>query len=1484
MNSADSPSPADLASIAAQGGTPHTPHSPDAAQTSLDTEESRETGTDPESAGMGQNASSPTSQQLERLQQQLKESIARAEAGSVRSRRGSHGDGEGSDDDSLYMVPRRGRSRSTSHGVRNARPDTHEDAKGKVRPRPASTIATSSSAWARQLSSVTFPPRKSVESLRSLSGTSSLQHDAPASLSTVDASSTSNAASIASTSPRERNPAVRGTSASPKFGRRSPKPSPTPSFRHSLRLPFLPSIPASPLPPILSPGLTRSASSPPILPAIPLTASLSPTLELTPPTAGLSPAPETWPLDGVSDTSVVPTQRYHRPPNTSASAPNLTLLASAPIAGASTTTLAMPIDAVFPPPAHDSLTFGPDVLAVDLPPVSSPVDDKVPNRSQRDEKRYHALVELVETETGYLEHLRALVKVYFQTLPFLTLLSTFEVEAVVRNAEALLELHERISDRLEEVDRQLNWRGDRHGEASDAGDADKSERVHKATHRIAKVFSDELPNFHLYNDFCARHAEALDVTRRLAHRPEWEAYERQCALRVASQGDITPLASRTNSATTSPFFPTVPLPPISTSLPSSASQRSHSVSPSPTTSPSQSTATLPLSSSVPAPSSTSASRSRAKLRFADFAIAPVQRIMRYPLVLGSLAKYCEGEPDEHGQDEVQTALAGMKTVAEGVDAAKREREGEIRTRIVASRMEFQATVSVAFCDILGPTILVGALHVLHRSTLVEPLRVKYYGCFLYKSHLILAKIKKRASYEPREWLPLRLFDITSLEEGHGLLSQSIRLVSQDHVLELGALCPAEKAIWLDRLLTAQAEARRVWNDQPRDADGKATLFDETLISSVSPVPPSTTTTPRKAHQRSSSSVSVTSVLAAAASTPSTSSNSPFIAQDEPLPALPADSALLASAPPLASINSNTTPTLSNRSRFSNTASSLLGRTPSAQRAAVDLRLADVFSEECLAARASAAREVELDEAGRRHRTMSGPKRSMTAGFTGSSGHSSSSHSVTGKMLGVKDRRRMSSFELEMGRASVADFRAAAGFDSGLATLPQEDGPIVSSAMTTPERKWASAIRKTKSAGSRARPALPEIDTALAEAMNRKHRVTGEKQAPLTAVGTGSWGSRAADLRRVASHSSLEGPVRSPSMSVYVAARTPTASSAVRAESAAAALAAGTADVERNNSVSSSTSSNGTATNSSSSHSHGLHLIETPPSSIPPSPDFCALELVEPFPPTAGSTSLKPSLSTRSTTSRWGTHALQDGMSSVFRIKRRKSTLGLVPAVSSFAPADGEDVVASGPPQPPPHTRHSTSTSTQSSSSTRDNSDSSSNTAGAKLSRRSSTFGEYFQKRVQSSPTLTGFFASALGSTSSPHLPLSSAPASIAALNSPTASSDTPSDSSYHTPNSLPATPEIATSELPSPVESKATPAPAVSKTTATMPTTTTPRKKSHLASKVGRTVSSTFGHMGRQRSSEGASGGPSNASSTSALTLTNRRFHFNRQNGMTPLS
>lgn len=283
----------------------------------------------------------------------------------------------------------------------------------------------------------------------------------------------------------------------------------------------------------------------------------------------------------------------------------------------------------------------------------------------------------------------------------------------------------------------------------------------------------QLPAFALYNDFCARHAEALDITRSISSRQDWEAFERQCATRVAvdaGRGDCTPLASRAHASS---FFPPISTPPSANSpLPSAApplpTSSSHSGSASPHTS---------LASSV---SSSLGPITSSKLRFTDYAIAPVQRITRYPLMFGQLKKYFIGTAEHEVLDQ---AWAECKGVAQAVDAAKREREGEMRTRVVARRMDFNTPlVDGTFCDILGPTLLVGALHVVHSSggeagtagaagplSQPEVLKVKYLGCFLYRSHLVMAKIRKRATYEPKEWLPLRLFDIQSLEDGQGAL-------------------------------------------------------------------------------------------------------------------------------------------------------------------------------------------------------------------------------------------------------------------------------------------------------------------------------------------------------------------------------------------------------------------------------------------------------------------------------------------------------------------------------------------------------------------------------------------------------------------------------------------------------------------------------------------------------------------------------------------
>ncbi|BGP22426.1 proteophosphoglycan ppg4 [Rhodotorula toruloides] len=1449
----------------------------------------------------------------------------------------------------LFMAQKRTRSLAGSAASSPGRSDANTPTKREAKARPASSYIPASS-WSTSLSRLASSNRGSISP-----SASSSSHSKGQSKSATQADD-DRSPRWRSASHDDVDSAASSNNPSPSLSRHSSiastrraRPSPTPSFRHSLRLPFLlPSIPASPLPPILSPGLTRSPSSPPVLPAIVSAGPISPAWTIDLPTAELDSDPSKLHPAPTTTSSALPRLPSHPRPAlssfysraaTSASAPDLSLYASVPPSDSSTsyfpTSIAssplastcspLPLVSAATTTLGEPLSHDPELLVANVEAVRIEEREKV-ERRQADEKRYHALVELIETERGYVDHLRVLVQVYFQTLPFLTILTVQEVHVIIRNAEQLLELHERIGERVERVEEELGWM------AEGEGEGEKAKRVRKAAGRVASIFNEEMPNFALYNDFCTRHGEALDITRSIASRQEWEAFERQCAARASVEamrrrGERTPLTATSRQNSMSSFFGAAHLSPVS-APPTSNSPLPFTATPLST--PSHSSGTIPTeaslaASSIPSSAAASATGTRSKLRFIDYAISPVQRVTRYPLVFGQLAKYFADTPEG---EAIRQAWEGFKRVAQGVDAAKRAREGEMRTRIVARRMELSTPLTGGtFCDVLGPTLLVGAMHVVHSgppSTMgpqagsaggvggpatgagqpAEGFRVKYLGCFLYRSHLVMAKIKKRATYEPREWLPLRVFTIQNMEDGQGPLNHSIRLTFRDHHFDLGALCASEKAVWLSHLLVAQEETRRLWDTQELDEHGLPTLFDDSVVSSV---PISATAvveaSKRKAHSRSASTISVASVLASAASS---SASTPALVH-EPLPALPTEFATIAAAtsaaanasmppvlstsapvipasPPTAALALMTTPQFYSPSRFSSTASSLLlGRTPSSQRAAVDLRLADVFSEELLAARAQAARDAELETSaaaltGKRLRTISGPKRSMTA-LTPvlSQSPPMPSTGTLPKMLaatGGRDaRRRMSAFELSPSASDRAEFRGAIGFDAAQAALYQQDSPggalglaNVSAAPAVLHEKergrWANAMRKARRSGgggSRTRPPLPSIDMALVEAASCKR---DSNAGPLSAGG--SWTRRGGfgknrerdaaglggQLRRVASQPSIEASSRKtpldlvPTMLVQpdtpLLSDTPTLASSSAAPQHPASPAA---DVERNNSVSSHASSSGTGTQSSSSHTHSSHLVETPPSSIPPSPDFANIELLDPF-ATAGASGTHASFPSSSASAhhppgfpfpsspRWAN--VSDGVSNVFRLRQRKSTLGLAPPAVPSPSTSDESLISRSPTLAP------TVTQTPSSA--------------VKLQRRASTTlsGLFSAKRrAQSSPILAGphgYFNSP--NNSSPTLPVSGT----------STENSSPANSAASTPDQVPTTPEAG-----APLQ------------LASEPT------RSDTASSSASSVSSILVGKAKEKATS-ASGKEKKTKSGSSLFRNRSRFLFATQHGMTPLS
>ena len=67
------------------------------------------------------------------------------------------------------------------------------------------------------------------------------------------------------------------------------------------------------------------------------------------------------------------------------------------------------------------------------------------------------------------------------------MLSSADVEAVVRNAEALLDLHERIAARLQQVEAEIGWQS-----GKGRNRASQNRKVRKAAGRVARIFVDEV--------------------------------------------------------------------------------------------------------------------------------------------------------------------------------------------------------------------------------------------------------------------------------------------------------------------------------------------------------------------------------------------------------------------------------------------------------------------------------------------------------------------------------------------------------------------------------------------------------------------------------------------------------------------------------------------------------------------------------------------------------------------------------------------------------------------------------------------------------------------------------------------------------------------------------------------------------------------------------------------------------------------------------
>ncbi|KAH9006891.1 hypothetical protein EDB86DRAFT_2793933 [Lactarius hatsudake] len=396
-----------------------------------------------------------------------------------------------------------------------------------------------------------------------------------------------------------------------------------------------------------------------------------------------------------------------------------------------------------------------------------------------------------------------------------SLLSDTELSAVRRNAAKLLELHEALSPMLADAVRASGWvtglnalegSGDVGSEPSSNDDVDTEERFESALRSVAALFTSQATLFNVYEVFCAEHPGALEIVNGLRHkRPvEWDTFERHCTTLIAAnlaraddsaQGHSGVEASHlkdqhieadiSKEEELSQFLQY----PTSSSdghphLPQGHPRSSRDLK--------RGTGTIGRNARKERPTERDP---RLRLQFTDYLIKPVQRICKYPLLLGALTLERKPQASTEADAVVMDAKQSMMGVAALVDNANLSHLQLQQTSRISARLSAPATV-LTFIRTLSTCVLAGSLDVVRAPSL----KAKYFAAFLYDGgFLALAKVNRGPRYELRHWFSLEGFELNDANNDEPLLPYSFRLCNHSHEFEIAASCQREKRVWMDAL-------------------------------------------------------------------------------------------------------------------------------------------------------------------------------------------------------------------------------------------------------------------------------------------------------------------------------------------------------------------------------------------------------------------------------------------------------------------------------------------------------------------------------------------------------------------------------------------------------------------------------------------------------------------------------------------------------------
>lgn len=440
------------------------------------------------------------------------------------------------------------------------------------------------------------------------------------------------------------------------------------------------------------------------------------------------------------------------------------------------------------------------------------------------------------------------------------LFSPSDLDTVTRNADQILELHERLVRRLRtavaQFDFPMKW--------DDDDTLDRSTHpadLQRAIDAVSAVFMEHASSFDRYRSFCSGHPEALNAIHKVQQRYpfEWEAFEQRCA-DIAAEMLTEASPQRTKPDNHIGF--SVPLDAASVS---SRKKRRHSLSSLDASTRAQvlphvlasfNLRPLNISTSESGHGDNATGARRPRLLLVDYLIKPIQRICKYPLLLDQLQ--LAAPVTERGcrpcYEVIERAAHVMRTVTISVDEARRQQELAVKTSLIVSRLSQGISASTTYSGsqpltpgfllALGPCQAAGSLDVIHYygSSLGNQgtVKAKYLGAFLFTGgFLVLAKVTKPKAYEPRHWFSLKGFELADSNTDEALLASWFRLSSRGHTFELAASCRREKDVWMEAIRSALSEELMWDGELPTSfyGDGRTDMVIEDVpFEIVAPLP------------------------------------------------------------------------------------------------------------------------------------------------------------------------------------------------------------------------------------------------------------------------------------------------------------------------------------------------------------------------------------------------------------------------------------------------------------------------------------------------------------------------------------------------------------------------------------------------------------------------------------------------------------------------